>query len=254
MPEIEEVADEYELPQAHSQPNTTNQHTTTPATSSCSDNANEHTATNTTITSDTTATSESSNHIPNLTAAELLEQGIQPSTDKALEYKKQGNVCFAKQQFDNAITCYTNAILISPSDDSNLSVYYNNRSACYLQLKQYKQCISDASESIKLQPENNIKAYLRRAQAYEHCDNNYSDAVNDYKCVLKYDPVHKVASSEIRRLQPLADAALEQQKAEMMSKLKGLGNSILGKFGMSLDNFQATKDPATGSYSISMNK
>ena len=29
------------------------------------------------------------------------------------------------------------------------------------------------------------------------------------------------------------------------------GNGILGKFGMSLDNFKADKDPSTGSYNIS---
>ena len=33
-------------------------------------------------------------------------------------------------------------------------------------------------------------------------------------------------------------------------KLKDLGNTVLGKFGMSLDNFNAVKDPATGQYSI----
>lgn len=32
--------------------------------------------------------------------------------------------------------------------------------------------------------------------------------------------------------------------------LKGFGNSILGKFGLSLDNFKAEKDPATGAYSV----
>ena len=34
-------------------------------------------------------------------------------------------------------------------------------------------------------------------------------------------------------------------------KLKDLGNTVLGKFGMSLDNFKAVQDPATGSYNIS---
>ena len=37
-----------------------------------------------------------------------------------------------------------------------------------------------------------------------------------------------------------------------MGKLKELGNTVLGKFGMSLDNFNAVKDPVTGAYSISM--
>jgi len=39
-------------------------------------------------------------------------------------------------------------------------------------------------------------------------------------------------------------------KEEMMSKLKELGNSLLGNFGLSLDNFKAEQDPDTGSYSI----
>lgn len=34
-------------------------------------------------------------------------------------------------------------------------------------------------------------------------------------------------------------------------KLKEMGNSILGRFGMSVDNFKAVKDPNTGSYSVS---
>jgi hypothetical protein len=37
-------------------------------------------------------------------------------------------------------------------------------------------------------------------------------------------------------------------------KLKELGNTVLGKFGLSLDNFKADKDPVTGSYSIKFNQ
>ncbi len=33
-------------------------------------------------------------------------------------------------------------------------------------------------------------------------------------------------------------------------KLKELGNSILGNFGMSLDNFKMNQDPSTGSWNI----
>jgi hypothetical protein len=40
----------------------------------------------------------------------------------------------------------------------------------------------------------------------------------------------------------------------MLDKLKGLGNSLLGNFGLSLDNFKAVKDEKTGSYSISFQR
>lgn len=37
-------------------------------------------------------------------------------------------------------------------------------------------------------------------------------------------------------------------------KLKEMGNSLLGRFGMSVDNFKAVKDPNSGSYSISFQR
>jgi hypothetical protein len=39
-------------------------------------------------------------------------------------------------------------------------------------------------------------------------------------------------------------------KTEAMGKLKELGNSFLGNFGMSLDNFKMEQDKTTGSWSI----
>jgi hypothetical protein len=54
----------------------------------------------------------------------------------------------------------------------------------------------------------------------------------------------------VAELTPVVQERQEKMKEEMLGKLKDLGNTILGKFGMSLDNFKAEKDPDTGSYSI----
>ncbi len=68
--------------------------------------------------------------------------------------------------------------------------------------------------------------------------------------MTELSPGHAQAAAKLRALAPLVDAKREALKAEMMDTLKGFGNSILGKFGLSLDNFKAEQDPATGSYSI----
>lgn len=46
----------------------------------------------------------------------------------------------------------------------------------------------------------------------------------------------------------------EKLKAEMLEKLKDIGNAILKPFGLSTNNFQMKKDESSGSYSINFNQ
>ena len=90
---------------------------------------------------------------------------------------------------------------------------------------------------------------MRRAQAREKID-KLEAALEDYKAVLVLEPSNAVALSASIRLTPLIEAQREKLKDEMMGKLKELGNMCLKPFGLSTNNFNMIKDPATGGYSM----
>lgn len=100
-----------------------------------------------------------------------------------------------------------------------------------------------------------VKALLRRARASEALGEleHLETALGDFQRVLQLEPGHAAALAGAARLEPRVAAAREALKEEMLATLKGFGNSLLGRFGLSLDNFKAEKDPATGSYSIAFN-
>ena len=132
---------------------------------------------------------------------------------------------------------------------SKLSVYHSNRAACLLYLEQEEDAIEDCNIAIILNP-TYVKALIRRMTAHER-QGETEEALKDAKEALKYESHNFEIRKHVQRLQKKEDERLEKLKEETMSKLKDLGNSILGNFGLSLDNFNAQKDPNTGSYNIS---
>ena len=80
------------------------------------------------------------------------------------------------------------------------------------------------------------------------------EALEDMQKVVEIDPSVAEARRAVPRLRVAAEKKAEELKEQMMGQLKELGNSLLGKFGMSLDNFKAEKDPSTGSYNISFGR
>lgn len=112
-----------------------------------------------------------------------------------------------------------------------------------------------ATEALKLDPQYS-KAILRRAQANEKMDtySSLSDALEDYRTLAKQPDLDTHTKNECqranKRLPPIIKEKMEKEKEEMMGKLKDLGNTLLGKFGLSTDNFQMQQDPSTGSYSV----
>lgn len=76
----------------------------------------------------------------------------------------------------------------------------------------------------------------------------------DYKKVLEYDKYNRDVEVKVNKLDKQIQERNEKMKDEMLGKLKDIGNTILGKFGMSLDNFKLNQDPNSGGYNISFQR
>ncbi|KAK8208050.1 hypothetical protein M8818_004088 [Zalaria obscura] len=105
-----------------------------------------------------------------------------------------------------------------------------------------------------------VKAFLRRAKAREETGGwaALQGADEDYRylaSVPNLSPLdRKAVQRALRELPPRLNEAKDKEMAEMMGKLKGLGNSVLKPFGLSTDNFQFVKDEKTGGYSMNFNQ
>jgi import receptor subunit TOM70 len=109
-------------------------------------------------------------------AKEVAQEAVVDKNALALEQKTAGNEFYAAKQYKEAIEKYTNAIDILPS-----AVYYCNRAACYSNLGNHQLTIDDCTKAIEMDPKY-IKAFHRRALAYEQLGNNRS-ALNEYTVV-----------------------------------------------------------------------
>ncbi|KAI8111449.1 hypothetical protein M9435_003950 [Picochlorum sp. BPE23] len=208
----------------------------------------------------------------------ISEEERKRRMEEAEVYREEGNRLFKEQNYIEALELYTKALEVAPVEPrkkpsvtannatdnkeeeaestqshqghrQKRSVYFANRAACQIALRDYESAANDCSDAIDLDP-SYLKAYMRRAMAFEHME-EYDRGLQDAKHILdSIDPSNAFARAYVTRVTPLAEKKQEQLKEEMMSKLKDLGNSLLGNFGLSLDNFKAEQDPETGSYSV----
>eukprot|EP01041_Mallomonas_annulata_P008536 gene8536-17606_t len=177
---------------------------------------------------------------------------IEKDMQKSMLFKEEGNELFRNKEFNEAIQSFSQAIIFCPENDSNTeqkAVFYGNRAACYFSLGENELVIEDCTHALECN-EKYSKVLMRRCQAYELLD-KLEEAVNDAKRLVEIDPAYPKAKETLIRLEKLHTEKMNKLKDEAMGKLKDLGNSILGNFGMSLDNFKMTQDPTSGSWNIS---
>lgn len=107
--------------------------------------------------------------------------------NESQEYKKTGNDLFKEDKYEEALEMYTKALRTCPfSFSKERSIFYSNRSVCFLKMKDLDKCIKECSQSINLDP-TFAKPLLRRAECHETND-KFDEAVEDYKKLIDLEP------------------------------------------------------------------
>jgi len=179
------------------------------------------------------------------------EEDAMADPAKAQELKLEGNEHFKAGKLHDAREAYSEALHLTPSSDKkDKAILHANRAACLQKLERWQEVVDDCKAAVDLDPEY-VKAYCRRSAAFENLG-RFHDSLEDLKKAIELDPSLK--SKEYKRqaiLEKRSQEQFDKDKDDMMGKLKELGNTVLGKFGMSCDNFKLVQDPNTGGYSVS---
>lgn len=146
-------------------------------------------------------------------------QSPQEQLAQAIKLKEAGNDAFKKENFDDALECYTKAIEVVQDDSKEKAVLYKNRAAVYLKLEEHEKAVIDCNLALEFSP-NDPKALFRRSQAYEvlgKIDLAYTDA----KMVHNLDPKNKAIEPILIRLHKSVQAKLGEM-AKTSNKVKSM--------------------------------
>ncbi|KAJ3564376.1 hypothetical protein NP233_g8333 [Leucocoprinus birnbaumii] len=132
-----------------------------------------------------------------------------------------------------------------------------NIGACHVKLGDHKLAVEACTKALKDDPKY-VKALNRRAASNEILGSwsALTAVQEDYNTLLEILPVGKESKeiqNKLQKLKPRLEAAQKSETAEMMDKLKTLGNSFLGNFGLSTDNFKFVPN-GQGGYSVNFER
>jgi len=134
---------------------------------------------------------------------------------KALEEKEKGNKFFLNKDYPNAIKHYSAAI----DNDKNDYTFWSNRAASFLGLNDFKNALSDATQSVTLKSDWS-KGYYRQGLAFWGL-NDIDAAYFALEKALQYDPTNQ----DIK--QKVAEANAERRKPKKLVLMVNL--SLIGK-------------------------
>ena len=114
--------------------------------------------------------------------------------------KDQGNIFFGEKQYEQALTCYTEALLATTENSTTTlwTTLLSNRAAAYLQIERPMLAMLDCT-SVLQRDAAHVKALYRRATAFELLG-NYKSALEDLRSLLDVDTEKINSEQQIRNL------------------------------------------------------
>lgn len=187
------------------------------------------------------------------------EQSAKQKKHAAENAKSRGNGFYKEKQFDQAITCYNEAILMDPE---NISIY-TNRAAVYIELCQFDKCIEDCEKAIEIgrsvhaEYAQIAKAYIRIGNAYlkqgEDTEDGLLKAIDAYE-KAQMENRTKEMDRKIKELQlklkKVREAAYIDPEKALVAKEEGNGAFKDGKFPLAVEKYTEAikRDPSKAVY------
>lgn len=138
---------------------------------------------------------------------------------KELKDKKEaGKTAFKSGKFREALTLYSDALLIDPSNNNmNCKLYYNRALVNY-KINNLRDSTLDCTKVLDIDAQY-LKALLLRAKCYNELE-KYDDCVRDYEAALKIQK-----TQEIKNLLRDAKFALKKSKQKDFYKILGVSKN-----------------------------
>ena len=181
---------------------------------------------------------------------ELTENDKEEIKEKIISSRKDAGELYKNARYTEALNIYS--ICLKDAKRAKLIdqiVILNcNKGICFNKLKDKTKALECFSKALKYD-KNYSKALANRMLLY-HSKEDYIEALDDFNRLKEIDrTLWNNYSHMENELIARAEVKKKQMTDEMLGKLKDLGNSILGNFGISLDNFKMIPN-GQGGYSI----
>ena len=173
--------------------------------------------------------------------------------EKIINERKNAGVLYKNGEYLQALNLYS--LLLKDAKRAELKeqccILNCNKGICFNKLNEYDKALESFKEALKYNKDYS-KALCNKMLLLNKKE-EYLEAYEDFKRLktLDYNLWENYRNLE-GELNYKAEIQKKKMTDEMLGKLKDMGNTILGKFGLSLNNFQMTPN-GQGGYSIQYN-